>query len=200
MKPKRGSIRSCLQLCAMSTAIVFTGCAVDGEMVEEAVEEQSFAQADLQLEIEELLVQHPTAFQISDHEIAWNDGTVVLSLPVPEGEGAKIEAAATVEGCPSGWFCFYQHINFNRGQSGRRLQFSDCASAGVTQFLTDYGFQNQTSSWVVNKSLNFVNVNDFDPSPGFPNGRNWWNSPGNSRSSWVGDAANDRVDWFICYL
>jgi hypothetical protein len=52
----------------------------------------------------------------------------------------------------------------------------------------------QTSSWLVNKSLSFVNVNDNET------GFNRWNEPGNSNSSWVGSAANDRADWFICYL
>jgi len=43
----------------------------------------------------------------------------------------------------------------------------------------------------VNRSLNFVNVNDF--------GSNLWNESAFSASSNVRSARNDRADYFICY-
>jgi hypothetical protein len=141
----------------------------------------------LQGEVNRVLAQHPGGRQISDHQIAWNHGSVVLSLPARGHEA--LAAAGSVQGCPAGWFCFYADLNWG----GRKLQFSDCSSGGTTQFLTDYGFGNQTSSWVVNRGLNFVNVNDNET------GNNLWNEAGNSSSAWVGAAANDRADWFICY-
>jgi hypothetical protein len=54
-----------------------------------------------------------------------------------------------VNGCPSGWFCFYKDINFN----GRKLQFFDCSLDGVMQYFAIYGFGNQTSSWLVNDTI-----------------------------------------------
>ena len=62
---------------------------------------------------------------------------------------------------------------------------------GLAQFFTNYGFENQTTSWTVNRSLNFVNVNDF--------GSNLWNESAFSASSNVRSARNDRADYFICY-
>jgi len=149
-------------------------------------------------EIAQALSEHPGGVQINKDQIAWNNGTVVLTIPSepqPAAQDSKGPIAlATVHGCPSGWFCFYQDINFNANTAGRRLQFSDCSSGGTAQFLTDYGFGNQTSSWVVNKSLGFVDVIDSETDSDL------WFESGNSSSSWVGSAANDRADWFICFL
>ncbi len=143
-------------------------------------------------ELAEVLSAHPAGVQINANQIAWDNGKVVLNIPdEAHPENQEAQARATVHGCPRGWFCFYQHENFG----GRRLQFSDCSSGGVAQYLRNYGFENQTTSWVANKSLSDVNVNDSDT-----NGFNLWDEDGNSQSSNVGARANDQADWFICYL
>jgi hypothetical protein len=46
---------------------------------------------------------------------------------------------AAVPSCPSGWLCLYQDVN----GGGRRLQFRD----EYWNYLSDYGFARQTSSW-----------------------------------------------------
>lgn len=141
-----------------------------------------------QAQIDRVLRRHPGGVQISDHEVAWNDGSVVLAFPTVQ-ESLCFPGSGCVHGCPSGWYCFYQYRDFG----GRRLQFRDCSRGGTTQFLTDYGFGNKTSSWVVNRSLNFVNVNDSG------SGRNLWNEHSHSVSRYVGSANDNKADWFICY-
>jgi hypothetical protein len=141
-----------------------------------------------QAQIDRILRRHPGGVQMSDHEIAWDDGAVMLVLPTDQASFC-FPGSGCVHGCPSGWYCFYQYRDFG----GRRLQFRDCSRGGTIQFLTDYGFGNRTSSWVVNRSLNFVNVNDSD------SGRNLWNEHSHSVSRYVGSAADNKADWFICY-
>lgn len=151
------------------------------------------AARDVQAEVDAIVARSPGARQISENEVTWNDGEVVLTIPSPSRP--EVEAMGSVHGCPSGYFCFYEHEKFG----GRKLQFRDCSRGGVTQYLTTYGFENMTTSWVVNRSVNFINVNDWDPSPGYPTGRNLWNASSNSVSTNVGAANNDKADWFICY-
>jgi Peptidase inhibitor family I36 len=156
-------------------------------------------------QMQALMEKYPDAEPISDHELAWNDGSVVLSLPADEGDapvGVDKEAlcvlgqgSCAVHNCPSGWYCFYQNDKFG----GRMLKFRDCPSGGGTQYLTDYGFENKTTSWVVNRKLSLLNVNDQDGNRGFPPGFNLWNAHSYSQSSNVGSTNNDRADWFICY-
>lgn len=114
--------------------------------------------------------------QISRNEIAWHDRTAVMEFP----DGA----AALAQRCPNGWSCFFEHD----GWGGRMLKFCSC---DVWRHFSDYGFNNQTSSWhnALGKS---VEVNDDDaPSP-----IHLWNEDANARSSYVGDWANDRADVF----
>lgn len=100
--------------------------------------------------------------------------------------GQPVTAAvplATIHGCPSGWFCFYHDANFG----GRMLQFSSC---GI-QNLTDFGFNDQTSSWVNNTSSSVDVFKDINGG----GGRLWHESP-HSQSSFVGSAANDQASSF----
>src|SRR5947209_7475635 len=50
-------------------------------------------------------------------------------------------ASASASSCPSGYLCLFQDANFG----GRMLQFHD---GGYWQNLTNYGFNDQMSSWV----------------------------------------------------
>jgi Peptidase inhibitor family I36 len=197
------SIRFAVPVFTLIAVVAMHGGCVDAEIDAESV---SHEEAAVQMipwggiarpEIAQVLSDHPGGVLINENQIAWDDGKVVLTIPngrQPQPEEEQQNLLGSVYGCPSGWFCFYEHINFNTGTSGRRLQFSLCSTGGVAQYLRDYGFENKTSSWVVNRSLNFVNVNDFGT------GSNLWNGRAYSRSSWVGSTANDKADWFICYL
>ena len=94
---------------------------------------------------------------------------------------------ATVHGCPAGWFCFYDDINFNAGTSGRRLQFQSCG----LQNLTDFGFNDDASSWVNNTGST---VDVFKDTGG--RGGRLWHEAANSSSAFVGGANNDQASSF----
>ena len=70
------------------------------------------------------------------------------------GELAGPDQVADVHGCPSGllkkWYCFYTNANYG----GRRLQFSSTCS----DFASNWGFDNQTSSWVNTNTALHLNV------------------------------------------
>jgi glyoxylate carboligase len=91
---------------------------------------------------------------------------------------------ATIHGCPAGWYCLYDDINWNAGTNGRRLQFQSC---NVTQNLTDFGFNDDASSWVNNTSHSVQVFKDINGGGGV-----LWTSPPNSSSSFVG-SANDQA-------
>jgi hypothetical protein len=170
------------------------------------------AQADnatepLQRRIDAQLQLAPHGRQISANEVAWNGGKVIMSFPLdgqrvaPNSSPAalKLMAAATpqsaarkpvkirpqdIEGCPTvtfgaDWFCLYADINWG----GRRLQWS----TSCIDYLSNYGFENEASSWVNGGAL-YINVND-------PSQRIWLENP-HTKSSWVGSANNDRATWF----
>lgn len=147
---KLHSFRSAAVLAA---AVVFTlgmlpATGAEAAPPDDSVQEQVAAQ----------LRSHPGGAQISANEVSYNNGSVVLAIPSAGQRKApaysRASAAASVEGCPSGWFCFYQFKNYN----GRRLQFRDCG----TQRFSRWGFANKTSSWV-NTTGKTVVVYDWPP-------------------------------------
>jgi hypothetical protein len=70
------------------------------------------------------------------------------------------------------------------------LQFSDCSRND----LSDYGFRDQTTSWVNNGSHRVQVKNDLTarPDPVL------WTMSAGSSSSNVGSANNDKADYFEC--
>jgi hypothetical protein len=134
-------------------------------------------------QVQDLLEGFPEATQVDDHSISWDDGNVVLVLP---GDDAGELSAAAVHGCPSGWYCVYQDRNWR----GRRLQFKNCSRND----LSNYGFRDQTSSWVNNGPHRVQVKNDliFRPDPVL------WTMPPHTSSAYVGNANNDKADYFQC--
>ncbi|MFE2726694.1 peptidase inhibitor family I36 protein [Kitasatospora sp. NPDC059327] len=109
--------------------------------------------ADLQHVVDEQLAGGRGGYQSAANEITYPDGAVVV-LPLPgearaptwSGDVPRRAAAdADWKGCPHDptYYCFYQDINW----AGRRLQFAAVYEEKPVSF-TDYGFQDQTSSWV----------------------------------------------------
>jgi len=94
------------------------------------------------------------------------------------------EPQATIHGCRAGWFCLYQNVNFNIGDPGRRPQFRTC---NRTQNLTDFGFNDQASSWVNNTSHSVRVFRDVGG-----HGVLWTAAP-HSRVSDVGRGDNDEA-------
>ena len=111
-----------------------------------------------------ILQAHPDGLQIAENKVAFDNGKVVLTLPDENGESTAagdqspgptlLSFSSSVHGCPNGWYCFYENDKFR----GRRLQFRDCSSGGTTQSLANYGFDNQTTSWLVNRSVGSIEV------------------------------------------
>jgi hypothetical protein len=154
----------------------------------------------IESDISRVLESSPGAVRTGPFQVSWRGGAVV-STWVPGGSAADLvqrrDAAAvpgavtaSVGGCPDGttvhWFCFYEHASFG----GRMLQFRDCPS---TQSLASYGFANQTTSWVNNRSGVTITVYD-----GTTSGTVLWHEYGKSSSTNVGSWANDRADTFTC--
>jgi Peptidase inhibitor family I36 len=94
---------------------------------------------------------------------------------------------ATIHGCPAGFYCFYDDINFNAGTSGRRLQFQSC---GV-QNLTNFGFNDDASAWVNNTGHTVDVFKDIGARGGL-----LWHSPAHSQAAFVGGANNDQASSF----
>ena len=140
----------------------------------------------MQAQIDAIIAEHGGR-QTGVAQVTWRNGAVVLDLATSE------RALVAVEGCPTNAYCFYEHEKFNKEDNGRRLTFRDCTTAGLRQNLYDYGFQDRTTSWVVNKSLRLVDV--FTGT-----NTRLWQERAHSKSSNVGTADNDKADWFRCYL
>jgi len=127
-------------------------------------------------------------------------GVVAALLALPTGASASANPGATattanttaipqatIHGCPAGWFCFYDDINFNAGTNGRRLQFQSCG----LQNLTDFGFNDDASSWVNNTGSTIDVFKDIDG-----RGGRLWHEAAHSSSSFVGGANNDQASSF----
>jgi transcriptional regulator with XRE-family HTH domain len=97
------------------------------------------------------------------------------------GPAAAPGSIRGLNGCDSGWYCFYAKSGFG----GRRLDFHDC---GGRQSLDNYGFGQQASSWV-NTSGHTVFVYDAA-------GTLLWKEEPRSVSAEVGAAHDDRAAFF----
>jgi hypothetical protein len=160
------------------------------------------AVARIENDIARVLRSSPGATRTGPFEVSWDGGAVVSTWTPPSRPrdagstqgtlalGQQALASSSYAGCPDGttvhWFCFYENASFG----GRMLQFRDCPS---TQSLASYGFANQTTSWVNNRSGATITVYD-----GSTNGTVLWREYGRSHSSNVGSWANDRADTFTC--
>lgn len=96
---------------------------------------------------------------------------------------------ASSHNCPNGffdykWVCLYEHSNWD----GRRLRFRQ---AGFWQYLSTYGFHNQTSSWADTLSHRGFDLWDFN------GGRRLVLSPGSS--SVMPPNWNDAADVIYIY-
>jgi len=178
-------------------------------------------QVPLQRRIADQLKLAPTGLQISANEIAWDGGKVIMSFPLDgQRKAPKSSAAAAqlmtaasphaasgqpgavtpsdIEGCPTvvfgnDWYCFYADINWG----GRRLQWSDPYSLQQWVHFSDYGFINQTSSWVNGGGLHIVALQQNGCGLGCQLGL-WLEEP-HSTSSYVGATYNDTADGFYTW-
>ena len=145
------------------------------------------AHSSVQSQVARVLHDHPGGVQISPTQIAWQNGATILNLQTP-ASGATPNA--TINGCPSGYYCFFEFQNF----TGRMLQLSTCNSTPI--YFSDYGFENLTSSWVVNRSIYYLNVYEV-LSPTYWN--ILWSEPSYAMQSYVGATVDNRADMVDCF-
>ncbi len=88
--------------------------------------------APAQALIDAHLAAYPGGRQISATEISYAGGAFVMGFAPP---GQIVQG---VPDCPSGWFCFYDRVNFG----WPRGKLSDCG----WQDLATWGWQNRTES------------------------------------------------------
>jgi hypothetical protein len=197
-KKLMASIFTILATMAVTVSLTAGGAAADSVGADAL---QRFAlpaqqAAKLQQQIDDTLRQAPGGVQVSQNEIAWNDGTVVLAFPLPGQEKAPLSSNAVnaqadghVEGCPYGdlarWYCFYEHSYWG----GRRLQFSGC---GRYDF-DPYGFRDQTSSWVNTKL--FTNIYVWNYTGSGSSSSVLWVEPTNSKSA--STSADNQADYVL---
>lgn len=135
--------------------------------------------SSVQEQVNAQLRQYPGGVQTGPNEISYKGGRVTVTIPA--------QGAAAANPCADGAYCFYEEENFG----GRKLTFRDC---GGTQYLTDYGFGDQTSSWE-SRTTSTVEVFDEDVLP-------WdllWTEVPGAASSRVGTAADNKADFFTTY-
>jgi hypothetical protein len=105
------------------------------------------ASSTVQQQVDAYLAEHPGGNQINPTEIAYPGGFVVALAPVAALAPPAPNLAAAAD-CPSGWFCFYDGINY-RYPRGR---LSDCGF----QDLARWGWTNRTESVHYNMSSGSV--------------------------------------------
>ncbi|GII92189.1 peptidase inhibitor family I36 protein [Sinosporangium siamense] len=132
---------------------------------------QARSDAELREQIALQLKIAPGGKQTSRNEVSYDNGKFVVTYALPG------QRALGVPDCPSGWFCFYEHINF--GYPRGRL--SDCGQ----QYLGDYGWNYRVSS-VDNSTTSSVHYYDISYLYLFTN-----YNPG--PIAYVGNAANDQA-------
>ncbi|WP_407560886.1 peptidase inhibitor family I36 protein [Streptomyces sp. 184] len=143
--------------------------------------------AGLQKKVDAQLAKTPGGERTGVNEISWRDGQTVLTLPLPgERQARSVDQAVGTLGtanCSKYYTCLYEHATFG----GRRLSWQDCAFHD----LSDFGFNDKTSSWHNNQSTNTkTHVYNWT-------GGTWsriWSSVAPSSDTYVGAGDNDKAD------
>ncbi len=138
---------------------------------------QARSDAELREQIALQMTIAPGGKRVSRNEVSYDNGRFVVTYALPG------QVALGVADCPSGWFCFYENINF--GYPRGRL--SDCGQ----QYLGDYGWNNRVSS-ADNSTTTPISYHDISHFYLFTN-----YNPG--AIAYVGDAANDKAAFVYRY-
>jgi Peptidase inhibitor family I36 len=113
--------------------------------------------AQIQREVAAYLAAHPGGHQITTTDISYGNGAFIVSV-----DRTTPLVAAAAPDCPSGWFCFYDNINFGYP----RGKLSDCGF----QDLGTWGWRNRTESVHYNMStgsVTFINETGATDTPLF---------------------------------
>jgi Peptidase inhibitor family I36 len=86
---------------------------------------------DVQTKVDAYLKAHPGGVQVGAADIAYSGGRFVVTV-------VRTDRTAATPDCPSGWFCFYDGVNYTYP----RGKLSDCGA----QDLGTWGWRNRTAS------------------------------------------------------
>jgi hypothetical protein len=150
------------------------------------------AKRALQAQVDQVLAKRPGGVQTAPNQVSWYGGKVVLTLP-DKGTGLITPATSGTGACGSGWYCFYENKNFNTGlfNDGRMIRLTGCD--GIPGNLTDYGFNDMTSSWY--NHTNFAPVWVYRDINGVGL---LWTMSAQTMVVYVGDANNDKASSLNC--
>lgn len=98
----------------------------------------------MQERVDMVLLEYPGGTQIAPNEVAWEDGTVVLTLAATDGI-----APFAVGSCATGSYCAYN----GSGLSGSKMTFSTCGTYSTTALGAVRSVANaRTSGYVAAKN------------------------------------------------
>lgn len=100
----------------------------------------------IQLQVDAYRAKHPGGVQVGAADIAYDEGRFVVTIARTSG------TALSGADCPSGWYCFYDGINF----AYPRGRLSDCGY----QDLGTWGWRNRTESAAYNFNTGSVTFVD----------------------------------------
>lgn len=120
----------------------------------------------------------PGGVRVGD-QVVYDNGELVLEFAPSTEQVTQLSAYR----CPSGWFCLFEH----RDWGGRMLRFRD---PNYWQYLSNWGFANQASSWHNRLAGRDVLVVDTGTNPDTL----LWCADSGSKSSFVGWSKNDKAD------
>jgi hypothetical protein len=160
------------------------------------------AQADtLQAAIDKQLAATSGGQQISQNEVAYDNGHVIMTFGIPgqsnpvSSKVAAPDAVTDLKGCPESltvdWTCVYEFADFNENASSgaRRLQFDKCGGRD----LNTWSFRDKTSSWVNTKVDDKVHVSNFTTTGSLV--LLWVEPEGRSLSARVAPANDNKADY-----
>ncbi|QFU88304.1 hypothetical protein [Amycolatopsis sp. YIM 10] len=146
------------------------------------------AGTSVQAEIATVLEKTAGGVQISPNQVAWRDGKVILTIPLPGEPTARVAGEPVVslatKNCAYTWTCLYEH----RDYGGRRLSFQEC---GGIQDLSDYDFSDKTTSYHNNQTSG-TKTRVYNWTGSWT--QLWTTSGAESASAHVGSEKNDKAD------
>jgi hypothetical protein len=200
-----GVMRVCCTLArtalpSMFTAVLLISCATEDDGADQS-DEDAVELMPIEEQMRRLKQAHPEAEQLSDTELSFENGAVILKLSDPTGETKPAhDKRAARHRCDANHYCVYQNANYG----GRVLQFRDCTENGYrnnlkswARDLGDNGFINRTSSSVNNLANSRIDVMDEHRLD--RDDRLWIMGQG-SRSLYPAAGQNDnKADYLVCY-
>lgn len=134
-------------LCASlaPTSAAAEGASLSPQQAQALLSKQATSQTELQQQVRTQLKLYPGGVQTAHNEISYNEGRFVITFAEPRNTtDARTVGILGSPDCPSGWFCFYDNLNYGYP----RGKLSDCGA----QDLSPYNWGDRTESMHNNTS------------------------------------------------